>query len=333
MDQQVADFWAATRSILDETPIDAILTECPERSGREYETWNVALNSYGGQRLRAFYTVPRHAPRSGTFPALLAVPGYGGGKDIPYHVVMQGFAALTLFPRAQGESVPEWDLPAGTTKLTYNVTDRDTYYYRAGYMDCVRGVDFLAARDEIAGNRIGMWSRSQGGGFTLSTAALDHRLAAAVAEEPFMCNYPAAIDIDTRPYDELYNFAQENPELRPAMLDTLRYFDTLTLADAIQCPTLVNIGMADTTCPLPHHNAGVRPDPGAQVAAGVPGADPQPLRRFQRPRHELAEALSGRLARGRMPARRSPAATGCHAVTDQGDKSWALETEPNTWPG
>lgn len=249
MDQAVSDFWNATRSILNETPVDAALTECPERSGREYETWNVALNSYGSQRLRGFYTVPRHAPPSGKFPAMLAVPGYGGAKEIPYHVVMYGFAVLTLFPWAQGESIVEGDLPEGVTKLTYNVTDKATYYYRAAYMDCVRGVDFLAARDEVDSNRIGMWSRSQGGGFTLATAALDHRLAAAVAEEPFLCNYPVAIDIDTRPYHELRNYVHEHPEQREAMLDTLRYFDTLTLADAITCPILANIGMADTTCP------------------------------------------------------------------------------------
>lgn len=249
MEKAVTDFWVATRAILDETPVNATLTENPERSGREYDTWDVTLHSYGGQRLRAFYTAPKHGNASGKFPAVLAVPGYGGGKDIPYHVVMHGFAVLTLFPRAQGESIPEWDLPEGTTKLTHNVTDRDTYYYRAAYMDCVRGIDFLSERDEVDANRIGMWSRSQGGGFTLSTAALDHRLAAAVAEQPFMCNYPLAIDIDTRPYDELYNYVRERPEQRQAMLDTLHYFDGLTLADAIECPTLVDIGMADTICP------------------------------------------------------------------------------------
>ena len=175
MDQAVREFWDATRAILNETPVGAELSPNEERSGRDYETWNVAFRSYGGQRLRALYTAPRDLPPSGKFPAMLAVPGYGGGKEIPYHVVMHGFAVLTLFPRAQGESIPEWDLPHGT-KLTYNVTDRETYYYRAAYMDCVRGVDFLADRDEVDANRIGMWSRSQGGGFTLSTAALDQRV-------------------------------------------------------------------------------------------------------------------------------------------------------------
>ena len=253
MEPQVADFWQTTRAILNQTPADPVLAEAPERSGREYQTWSVTLHSYGDQRLRAFYTVPRHASPSpaaaGRHPAMLAVPGYGGSKEIPYAVAMQGFAVLTLFPRAQGESLAEGDLPPGDTKLTHHITDRSAYYYRAAYMDCVRGVDFLAARAEVDAARIGMWSRSQGGGFTLATVALDHRLAAAVAEEPFLCNYPVAIDLDTRPYHELRNHALAHPEQRAAMLDTLHYFDTLTLADAIRCPTLVNIGMADTTCP------------------------------------------------------------------------------------
>ena len=96
MEPQVADFWRTTRAILNETPVDALLAEAPERSGREYQSWSVVLHSYGGQRLRGFYTIPRDVSPSpaagGRFPAVLAVPGYGGGKEIPYAVVLQGFA-------------------------------------------------------------------------------------------------------------------------------------------------------------------------------------------------------------------------------------------------
>ena len=48
-------------------------------------------------------------------------------------------------------------------------------------MDCLRGLDFLCYRQEIDSERLGMWSRSQGGGLTLATAALDLRLKVAVA--------------------------------------------------------------------------------------------------------------------------------------------------------
>jgi cephalosporin-C deacetylase len=116
-------------------------------------------------------------------------------------------------------------------------------------MDCLRGLDFLSSQPEVDPNRLGMWSRSQGGGFTLATAALDSRLSVAVAEEPFLCNFPVSIDITTNPYLELHDYAAAHPEQRQTILDTLYYFDPLNLAENISCPTLMNIGMKDETCP------------------------------------------------------------------------------------
>src|SRR5437773_368765 len=80
-------------------------------------------------------------------------------------------------PRAHGENEADRVLPYGT-KLTFNVTDPERYFYRGAYLDCVRGLDFLASRPEVDPDRIGMWGASQAGGFTLAVAALDRRLAA-----------------------------------------------------------------------------------------------------------------------------------------------------------
>jgi cephalosporin-C deacetylase len=164
--------------------------------------------------------------------------------------VQQGYAVLTLYPRGQGESRAEWELEEAT-KLTYHPTDRDRYYYRGGYADCVRGIDFLTSREEVDGERIGMWGRSQGGGLTLVTASLDTRLKAGVAEEPFLCNYPVAIEVGKkRPYVELSEYLSAHPSDREAVLATLDYFDPMSLAAWITCPVLVNIGMKDETCPF-----------------------------------------------------------------------------------
>ena len=241
-------FWNATRNELDRTPLSPSLEEEPGLGGREFITYSVSLDSYQGARLRGWYSVPKDPPPGGRFPGVLAVPGYGGAKPIPTHLVMSGFAVLTLFPRGQGESRQEWELEH-STKLTYHVTDKDRYYYRGGYMDCIRGVDFLCQRNDVDSSRVGMWSRSQGGGLTLATAALDSRLRAAVAEEPFLCNFPVSIDITTTPYKELSDYVAQHPEQREQVLETLAYFDPLNLAPRISCPTLVNIGMMDETCP------------------------------------------------------------------------------------
>lgn len=148
---------------------------------------------------------------------------------------MHGYALLLLYPRAHGESKAEWDLEFGT-KLTYRLTERTWFYYRVGYMDCVRGLGFLAARPEVNAARLGTWARSQGGGFALATASLDRRLRAAIGEEPFLCNYPVAVEVTTSPYRELHDYLAEHSDERETVLATLAYFDPLNLVGAIRTP-------------------------------------------------------------------------------------------------
>ena len=245
---ELSSFWKRTIEELSQSEPNPEMEEAPELSTRDYRTRRVVLDSFQGRRLRGWYTMPTDAPPAGKFPGILAVPGYGGAKVIPTHLAISGFAVLTLFPRAQGESLQEWELEH-STKITYYLSDREKYYYRGAYMDCLRGLDFLSSQPETDPNRLGMWSRSQGGGFTLAAAALDSRLSVAVAEEPFLCNFPVSIDITTSPYLELRDYATAHPEQRQAILDTLYYFDPLNLAENISCPTLMNIGMKDETCP------------------------------------------------------------------------------------
>lgn len=273
----LADFWRSAIEELRRQDLNATLTPAPEVSGREFQTYAVALDSFQGKRLRGWYSAPNDPGPARA--AVLAVPGYGGDKPIPFHLVMSGFAVFTLYPRAQGESIPEWDLESDT-KLTYHLEDKDRYYYRGGYMDCLRGLDFLCSRDEVDPSRLGMWSRSQGGGFTLATAALDPRLRAAVAEEPFLCNFPVSIDVDTMPYRELGDYLALHPGQRQAMLDTLAYFDTLSLAPWISCPILLNVGLADQVCPYDTIMPVFESIPGPKAIHVYPSLDHNPSADF-----------------------------------------------------
>jgi cephalosporin-C deacetylase len=209
----------------------------------------VIMSSFEGRRIRAWYTVPSGQPPARGWPAIMEVPGYGGILPLPLHLVQYGYATLSLYPRSQGESLQEWEIEHGT-RLVYHVTDRERYYYRGAYMDCVRGIDFLHSRAEIDTSRIGVWGFSQGGGLSLATAALDHRVTAAVAGVPWLCNFPVAAEITTSPYVELHDYLQEHPEERHRALATLAYFDQLTLAEMIVCPTLVGSAITDDVHPL-----------------------------------------------------------------------------------
>ncbi len=250
---ELKSFWDDVRSELDGISIDAQAEAVEPELDRLVHTWRITLTGLDEVRFRAFLSLPELGPDAGPLPAVVYTPGYGGGTP---HTSMaglcydKGIALLSVYPRGQGESTKYWDLPEGRTKLTMGLDDPYKQYYRAGYADCLRGIDYLCSRGDIDSERIGVVGLSQGGGLTLAMAALDSRLKCAVAHEPFLCNYPVAVETATTgPYLELVNHFEEKPESRQGALETLAWFDPLNLAQFIECPTFVSIGLADTTCP------------------------------------------------------------------------------------
>ena len=59
-----------------------------------------------------------------------------------------------------------------------------------------------------------------------------------------------AIDLThSYPYEEINDYLRHYPDRRPAVRETVAYFDSLNFADHITCPMLVNIGLQDDVCP------------------------------------------------------------------------------------
>ncbi len=81
---------------------DPTLEEVEEKSGREYLTYRVVMASYGGRRIRAWFSLPKQRASNRPLPAVMTAPGYSGNKPIPVHFTVAGYAVLTLFPTAQG---------------------------------------------------------------------------------------------------------------------------------------------------------------------------------------------------------------------------------------
>ena len=244
---EIARFWEETRAQLAEVPMEATVERIESMSETNVSTHMVTLTSFEHRKIRAWYTLPDGVPQRG-WPGVMVVPGYGGFLAVPGFLARFGYASLTLYPRGQGESLQEWQLEH-STRLTYNVTDKERYYYRGAYMDCIRGLDFLASRSEVDTSRLAVWGASQGGGLSLATASLDHRPIASVAGVPWLCNFPLAAEVTANPYVELYDYLQQHPQDRAAAMETLTYFDQLNLADDIACPTLVSAAIIDEVHP------------------------------------------------------------------------------------
>ncbi len=240
-------FWAGVLAQAATVPLAPEIVPDPLRTSDEIEVSQAYYTSIDHVRVAAWYCRP--AGRRGRMPAIIFLPGYQMDPPIPKAWARKGYAALSIAPRGKLRSLAQFN-PGYPNLLTHNIVDRHTYAYRGFYVDCWRGVEFLLSRPEVDPDRIGVTGSSQGGGLTITTAAMRPEIRAAAAGAPYLCGFLDAIELThTYPYEEINDFLRRHPDSRSAVEETVEYFDGINFADRIRCPIIVNIGLQDNVCP------------------------------------------------------------------------------------
>lgn len=240
-------FWAGVLGQAAEVPLAPEMLADPLRTSDDVEVFQVFYTSVDHVRIAAWYCRP--ARTTGRTPAIIFLPGYQMDPPIPKEWARKGYSALSVAPRGKLRSLGRFN-PGYPNLITHNIVDRHTYAYRGFYVDCWRGVDFLLSRPEVDPARIGVTGSSQGGGLTITTAAMRPEIRAAAAGAPYLCGYLDAIELThTYPYEEINDFLRLHPGSREAVEETVGYFDGINFADRITCPIIVNIGLQDNVCP------------------------------------------------------------------------------------
>lgn len=240
-------FWQGVLGQLEAIPLTPEVVPDSLRTSDDIEVFQVFYNSLDHLRIAAWYCRPtRRAART---PAILFLPGYQMDPPIPKEWARKGYIVLSIAPRGKLRSTRQFN-PGYPNLLTYNIVDRHTYAYRGFYVDVWRGIDFLLSRPEVDPTRIAVTGSSQGGGLTITTAAMRPEVHAAAAGAPYLCGIMDASALThTYPYEEINDYLRLYPDRRPAVEETLVYFDGLNFADKITCPIIVNIGLQDNVCP------------------------------------------------------------------------------------
>jgi cephalosporin-C deacetylase len=228
-------------------PLDAEIVPDPLRTSEDVEVFQVFYTSLERVRIAAWYCRP--ARRASRTPAIMLLPGYQMDPPIPKDWARKGYVALSVAPRGKLRSMRQFN-PGYPNLLTHNIVDRHTYAYRGFYVDTWRGIDFLLSRGEVDAARIGVTGSSQGGGLTITTAAMRPEVRAASAGAPYLCGFMDATELThTYPYEEINDYLRLHPERRADVEATVAYFDGINFADRISCPIIVNIGRQDNVCP------------------------------------------------------------------------------------
>jgi len=229
-----------------------------ETTLKTLEAFDVTFPGFGGHPIRGWLVLP--ANRSGRLPLVVQYLGYGGGRGFPHellHWAASGYAYFRMDTRGQGSG---WSMgatadPVGTTPsipgmMTKGILERNDYYYRRVFTDGVRAIDMLVAQDFVDGDRIAVCGGSQGGGISLAVAGIDPRVKAVMADVPFLCDFPRAVQKAARdPYLEIVRFLAQHRDKKARVFETLRYFDGVNFARQARAAALFSVAVMDDICP------------------------------------------------------------------------------------
>lgn len=247
-----AAFWERMLVRSEEQPIN------PESQSLVYavphvKVEKVSFEAFDGGRIVGWLVAPVQGSRH---PTLIQFHGYGGGRGNVSNYLMwalQGFAVLTFDVRGQnGESTDAAAYPDGRSPgwMSWGILEPEKYYFVRAYVDTVRAMDYACSRIEVDPERIGITGCSQGGGLSLAAVALDSRYKLCMAEVPAFCHFRRMLEMTkAAPWTDLIVRFQRHPELIEPAMQTLSYVEINNLAERIQCPTLVTVGMQDELCP------------------------------------------------------------------------------------
>ena len=263
-------FWQTAKDQLEAVEMNATLTEIEDRSSSSRKVYLVEMYSVpdglSGDpvKVRGYYLEPQDGQ---PHPVIMHFYGYDtqGTKakcECPYGG-SSSYAEFYLSHRGQYLN----NRPAGTNPgieeateniygdwFAYNFGDKDSYYYRGAFMDCVQAVRFMATRPTSNMNKLFAEGSSQGGALTYACAALsDYPFTALAPNVAFLGDFPDYFKIVGWPAETAKAEAKKKGMSDEEMYAFLSYFDTKNLATRISASVIASSGLQDGTCP-PHTN-------------------------------------------------------------------------------
>lgn len=247
------EFWLGTRRLSDAVPLMPQLE--PYNYPSSYiDVYAIKYAGFDGTVINGWYMVPRVSSRK-KYPCLISYHGYGGNCGMPSDFlqwIMMDVAVISVDCRGQcGNTGDSAKYSSGTTQscVCHGILDKNEYYYRAVYMDCIRAIDFACSMEEVDTGRIIIEGGSQGGALGMAVCALDERPYLAMVDVPGNSNIEKRIEGSHGSFSYVTEYLKVFPDRVDRVFETLSYFDTMNMADRIRCKVLASVALKDEICP------------------------------------------------------------------------------------
>lgn len=232
--------------------LDTKMIYVPQKSTSKYEFYYINFqNNKVGSRIYGVLTIPKG---SGTFPAILNVPGAGvRSYQGDGYLSDDGFISLTIgihgIPVNLEEEVYQSLFKGAIDKYwVQNMDSKDDYYYNRVYLGCVRAVDFIFTLPQFNGKDLAVSGGSQGGALAIVTGALDERVSCITSFYPALSDLTGFLYGQAGGWPQL--FKQEDDKARlNEKVKVLSYYDVVNFAKHLKVPGFYSWGYNDDVCP------------------------------------------------------------------------------------
>jgi len=243
-------FWDNAKAENAKIPLDAQMTLLANKCTDKMNVYQINVqNCKIGMRVYGILCVPK-AP--GKYPAILHVPG-AGVRPYSGYVTMAEKGIITLQIGIHGipvtlDSIVYENLKNGALDgyNTFNLDNKDNYYYKHVYLGCVRAIDFINTLPEFDGHNLAVAGGTQGGALAIVTAALDKRVICLSSFYPALCDVTGYLHGRAGGWPHAFN---KPSFVTDPKVETSKYYDVVNFAKQLTVPGFYAFGFNDESCP------------------------------------------------------------------------------------
>lgn len=244
-------FWDKEKAKASEVPLKPKMTLVPERCTDEVNVyWVEYQNEAIGSFMHGVLCMPK---KPGNYPAVLRVPGAGvRGYNGDVNMASKGVITLEIGIHGIPVNLPAqtyWNLGSGALNnyMSFNLDNRDTYYYKRVYLGCSRAIDFLYTLESFDKSRLAVTGGSQGGALSIVTAGLDERVKFLAPQYPALCDLTGYLHGRAGGWPHMFRDANESNIQKK--VEVAQYYDVVNFARFVKVPGFYCWGYNDTVCP------------------------------------------------------------------------------------
>ena len=243
-------FWDNARNELTNLNPSYKVTRRGDISTTTNDIYLVEFQSIGNVAIRGWLSVPKKRKSN---IVMYRLPDYATTAAPESRNDM---AVFSIDARGFGNSADMGKLDYSSF-LVKGLASKETYIYRAEYMDCLRGLDFICKNTDLKldAGKIILTGVGQGATLAAIVAAFDNRVKGVILDRPCLMDMRTIFAIGEVkpqvpwPINAFKGYLGANRMGLDNFFKIWDYFDPLSFAPMIKCPILVGISLKSSISP------------------------------------------------------------------------------------